>query len=277
MLDIKPIYNTGTITFIESPEKVTLKKIDSTYVKDPEGVIPNGIYKVFKSEKNKQKFLIVFTSVILLGLIIYIALLSSVYLHKVNHFWFVPGTICFLLTLWKFISVLLDTRALSKSVALYRESLLAGSRLTPPFISNLYIKLFKNQARQNWIVIAFMFYGTIFTLLFWWLKDVNWWVFTFKDWIHNITHNPELVGFFLIAILVLTLAFHIYFTVYRKKRIIDIQSFFGNEVISQPEIDEIVRKKNKLYRRIFFISILVILVIPFIVWIIYKKLIKRNK
>ncbi len=276
MLELKPIYNTGTITFIESPEKVTLKKIDSTFIKDPEGVIPNGIYKVFKHEKGRQKFLLIFFGIIMIGLILWLSLLSTVFFKKVHPFWFVPSAVAIILTGWKLISTILDARHLSQSIAIYRESLLAGSRLTPPFISNLYIKLYKSQAKQNWIVIAFLFYGIIFTLLFWWLKDANWWIFTFKDWIHDLTKNPEFVGFLLIVIMIGVLIFHIYFTVYRKKRIIDIQSFFGNEVISQAEIDEIVKNKNKVYRRAFFISVLVVLVLPFIGWIIYKKLIKKN-
>ena len=276
MLDLKPIYNTGTITFIESPEKVTLKKIDSTFVKDPEGVIPNGIYKVFKHEKGRQRFLLIFFGIIALGLLVWTALLSTIYFKQINPFWFAPTGIAIALTIWKLISTILDMKNLNQSIIMYRESLIAGSRLTPPFISNLYIKLYKSQARQNWIVISFLFYGVTFTLLFWWLKDVNWWIFEFKTWILKLTKNPELVGFLLISIMVAVLIFHIYFTVYRKKRIIDIQSFFGNEVISQTEIDEIVRNKNKVYRRAFFISILVILILPFIGWIIYKKLIKKN-
>lgn len=276
MLDIKPIYNTGTITFIDSPEKINLKKIDSSYIKDPEGIIPNGIYKVFKHEKNKQKFLLIFNSILLLGVSIYIVLLSTIYLKTINIFWLVFGAIAFCLISWKFISTILDTFHLKKSIEIYRDSLIAGSRLTPPLISNLYINLYKRQTRQNWIVITFLFYGTLFTLIFWWLKDVNWWIFKFKDWIHNLTKNPDIVGICLISVLLLTIIMHIYFTVYRKKRIIDIQSFFGNEVISQTEINEMISKKSKLYRRAFFISILVILVLPFIGWIIYKKFIKKN-
>lgn len=276
MLEIKPIYNTGTISFVESPEKISLKKIDSSYAKDPEGIIPNGIYKVFKHEKGRQKFLLIFFTLILSGLIIMSALFSTSFFNQINHFWFAPLFVALCLTIWKVISIILDIKHLRQSIAMYRESLLAGSRLTPPFITSIYLKLFKVQAKQNWIVIAFLFYGTFFTLLFWWLKDVNWWIFTFKDWISKLTNNPELVGFISILIMVFVLIFHIYFTIYRKKRIIDIQSFFGNEVISQAEIDEILRQKNKTYRRAFFISILIVFVLPFIIWIIYKKLIKKN-
>lgn len=275
MLDLKPIYNTGTITFIESPEKITLKKIDSTYIRDPKGVIPNGIYKVFKHERSKQKFLICFLSLILIGIAIWIILLSTVYLSKTNPFWFVPSSVSFILVTWKLIFIILDNIHLNRSIDMYRESILANSRLTPPFISNMYLKLFKSQVRQNWIVVVFMFYGIIFTLLFWWLKDVDWWIFHFSVWIKSVVNNPETVGFVLVSILVVTLVMHIYFTIYRKKRIIDIQSFFGNEVISSVEINEIVRSKNKTYSRMFFMSVLIVLVIPFIGWIIYKKLIKK--
>lgn len=86
MLDLKPIYNTGTITFVESPEKITLKKIDSSYVKDPEGVIPNGIYKVFKHEKNKNNFLLCFTSLLTFTSILLIVIFATVLKNIINPF-----------------------------------------------------------------------------------------------------------------------------------------------------------------------------------------------
>jgi Mg2+/citrate symporter len=64
---------------------------------------------------------------------------------------------------------------------------------------------------------------------------------------------------------------HIWFTIFRKKRIIDIQSFFGNEVISQIEIQKTTSDMNKAYRKIFFLSILTILIIPLIIKVIISK------
>ena len=55
-MNLKPIYDTGTITFVDSPKNVVLKKIDSSLVKDPKDVIPNGIYKVFRHEKKNKYF-----------------------------------------------------------------------------------------------------------------------------------------------------------------------------------------------------------------------------
>ena len=108
--------------------------------------------------------------------------------------------------------------------------------------------------------------------MFWWLKDANWWIFEFNIWIKNLTKNPEAVGGIMISILIFTLFLHIYLTIYRKKRIIDIQSFFGNEVISQVEIDNIVAEQNKKYKRLFLLSIIIVLVFPFIIRIIYRKI-----
>ena len=275
MLELKPIYNTGTITFIESPEKMALKKIDSSYIRDPKGIIPNGIYKVFKHEKNKQIFLISFLGSLLLANLIWILLMATMYKEKINNFWYAPAVISLSLILWKLTTVLLNTKQLNVSINLYRESLIEGSRLTPPFVTNTYFNLYRSQTRQNWIVLTILFYGIIFTLLFWWLKDVQWWIFDFSGWIRAIAHNPENIGIVLITILVVTLVMHIYFTIYRKKRIIDIQSFFGNEVISQLEIDDLVKEKNKQYAKIFILSVLITLVFPFFIWIIYKKFIKK--
>lgn len=271
-MNLKPIYDTGTITFIESPKNINLKKIDSSFVKDPKGIIPNGIYKVFRHEKHKHFFLLFLNFSIITSLSIILSLFLTVYKKEIHWFWFCPVLVGLVLSLVKFIYVALDAKHLSASIKMYRESLIAGSKLTPPFISNIYIKLFKKQIRQNWIVIAFIFYGTLITLLFWWLKDVDWWIFHFKNWIKTLTKNPETIGAIMVSILIFVLFLHIYFMIYRKKRIIDIQSFFGNEVISQVEIDAIVNQLNKTYKKMFFISVLVILIFPFMARIIYKKI-----
>ena len=271
-LNLKPIYDTGTVTFVDAPKNITLKKIDASYTKDPKGIIPNGIYKVFRHEKKKQAFLLIFNTIIIAIVTTLFALFVTDWKAQIHWFWNVPLVVVGALAMTKFVFVGLEMRHLVVSVRMYRESLMAGSRLTPPFISSLYLKLFKKQTRQNWVVIAFIFYGTIITLMFWWLKDANWWIFEFNIWIKNLTKNPEAVGGIMISILIFTLFLHIYLTIYRKKRIIDIQSFFGNEVISQVEIDNIVAEQNKKYKRLFLLSIIIVLVFPFIIRIIYRKI-----
>lgn len=76
-MEIKPIYNTGTITFVENPNKISAVKINSVYKKDPKGIIPNGIYKVFKHENSRYIFVFTLCTLLLLSQVIIISLLPT--------------------------------------------------------------------------------------------------------------------------------------------------------------------------------------------------------
>ncbi|MGL5204905.1 MAG: MSC_0882 family membrane protein [Metamycoplasmataceae bacterium] len=269
-MEIKPIYNTGTITFIENPAKINSIKINSNFKQDPKGVIPNGIYKVFKHENSRSIFVFVLASLIFISQIILISLISTIL--NWGWFWYIPTSVVAIASLGKLIYSLIEYRGLRHSINVYRDDLSSGLKTTPPFISNIYIKLYKKQVTHNWITIATLFYGTIAVLIFWWLKDVSWWIFDFKLWISQLGPQPDNLAIYIVIGLIGVMSIHIWFTVFRKKRIVDIQSFFGNEVISQIEIQKIVYDMNKAYRKIFFLSILIILIIPIIIKIVFDKI-----
>ncbi|MGL4183897.1 MAG: MSC_0882 family membrane protein [Metamycoplasmataceae bacterium] len=269
MNDIKPIYNSGTISFVQNPDTVLAKKIASNFIKDSEGLIPNGIYKVFKLEQNKQIFCFILYFILFASQIIFISLLATILSNYSWLFYVLTGIAAIIFGLL-FIFNMIDYLSLKKSITAYRASIRIGSKITPPFISNLYLKLNLKQVTSNWITIAALFYGSISLIIFWWLKDVNWWIFEFDVWIRNLGPKPELIAYIVLGILGGILSFYIFITIFRKKRIIDIQAFFGNEVISQLEINKMVQERNKAYRRIFIISILVILVFPIIVKLVLK-------
>ncbi|MGL4343029.1 MAG: MSC_0882 family membrane protein [Metamycoplasmataceae bacterium] len=275
MLDIKPIYNSGTITFVQTPEQVHLKNLETLVIKDPKGIIPNGIYKVFEYEKRRQIATMIFSFILIILQIILISLLVTVF-SNYSWVWYIPLTLFLVIFGLKFVMTSLDFFSLKKSVTTYRENLLNDSRTTPPFISKLYLKLHFQQVNHNWITIFALFYGSIALLVFWWLKDASWWIFEFSKWINDLGPSPQTIGFITLSILIFILFVYIYLTIFRKKRIIDIQSFFGNEVISQLEIDKMVRERNKTFRRFFFLSILTILVLPIIIKIILKYVRKKG-
>lgn len=269
MLEIKPIYNSGTISFVAQPSLDLETKIKSKILKDPKGIIPNGIYKVFEYEKRRQ----IITSIICGLLSIAFMILLSLLIAKVlDYHWitYVPLIFFLALAMTKMILTLIELSSLKKSISFYRESLARNSRTTPPFISKLYIKLNLQQVSHNWFAIFSLFYGTIVLIIFWWLKDVNWWIFDFKKWINDLGPDPMLICYLSFAILVSIMIIFILLTIFRKKRIIDIQAFFGNEVISQVEIEKMAIERNKALRKIFFFSILFILILPIIIRIIWK-------
>ena len=269
----------------ETLQTKALSTKDKSRLKDPQGIIPNGIYKVFSLEKSVKLASIITSLIIFLISGILIALFAtspSLFINTANNEkikwgWYIIPSIAIVLTFYLMTIELIELIGISRSVIAYRDSIKLGAISTPPFITLLYRKLILKQVRRTWLVVAIIFYVGIFTLIFWGLKDVKWKHLDFKKWIHNSFPNPELVIYILCAIMAAVLALHISFTIFRKKRTVDIQSFFGNEVMDYNELQEKKSKAHKFYAKIFLISILLILVLPFIIYIILKKTVWRGK
>lgn len=272
-MEIKPLYDTSTIKFV-NPVAVAPKKLESKTSTDPNGVIPNGIYKVINWEKKRQLITLVLSGLISLASIIMIVLYFTVFSSS----WIslvIPSVIV-LFSIYKLMITLGEKKYLSKSIQRYTEDLVIGISDTPPFISRLYMSLNKKQVRHNWITFTLMFYGGLFTLILWWLKDTSWWIFDFSKWIHGLFSNPELMVILFTVSLAIVIVLYIVLTIQRKKRILEIDSYFGSQMMSQSELETMKRDMNKTYRRLFIISVMVILIIPFVVrWVL--KFIRGRK
>ena len=281
-------FNTETVAnrlAYETLQTKALSTKDKNRLKDPQGIIPNGIYKVFSLEKSVKLASIISSLIIFIISAIFIILFitsPSLFINTTNNEkikwgWYIIPSIAIVLTFYLMTIELIELIGISRSVVAYRDSIKLGAISTPPFITLLYRKLILKQVRRTWLVVAIIFYVGIFTLIFWGLKDVKWKHLDFKKWIHNSFPNPELVIYILCGIMAAVLALHISFTIFRKKRTVDIQSFFGNEVMDYNELQEKKSKTHKFYAKIFLISILLILVLPFIIYIILKKTVWRGK
>lgn len=281
-------FNTETVAnrlAYETLQTKALSTKDKNRLKDPQGIIPNGIYKVFSLEKSVKLASIISSLIIFIISAIFITLFitsPSLFINianneKIKWGWYIIPSIAIVLTFYLMTIELIELIGISRSVVAYRDSIKLGAISTPPFITLLYRKLILKQVRRTWLVVAIIFYVGIFTLIFWGLKDVKWKHLDFKKWIHNSFPNPELVIYILCGIMATVLALHISFTIFRKKRTVDIQSFFGNEVMDYNELQEKKSKAHKFYAKIFLISILLILVLPFIIYIILKKTVWRGK
>ncbi len=281
-------FNTETVAnrlAYETLQTKALSTKDKNRLKDPQGIIPNGIYKVFSLEKSVKLASIISSLIIFIISAIFITLFitsPSLFINTTNNEkikwgWYIIPSIAIVLTFYLMTTELIELIGISRSVVAYRDSIKLGAISTPPFITLLYRKLILKQVRRTWLVVAIIFYVGIFTLIFWGLKDVKWKHLDFKKWIHNSFPNPELVIYILCGIMAAVLALHISFTIFRKKRTVDIQSFFGNEVMDYNELQEKKSKAHKFYAKIFLISILLILVLPFIIYIILKKTVWRGK
>lgn len=276
---------TNNMSDIEIKTKSISSKIRKTL--DPEGIIPNGIYKVFRSEKNIKSFnLIIFSLTLIASLTL--SLLFAFYPTLFSNFltegvtkipwgWYIAPVLFGVISLVLLIMDAIELNGIKKSVEYYREQLSEGITFTPPFVISLYEKLMRKQVRRTWLVVAILFYVGLFTLIFWALKDVEWKVLDFKKWIHDTFSNPDLVIYILCGIMLMVLFLFIIGTIHRKKRMVDIQMFFGNEVMNYTELSKERSAAHKFWAKVFFLSILILLVIPIIILLIVKKIVKRGK
>ncbi|WP_412031519.1 MSC_0882 family membrane protein [Metamycoplasma buccale] len=252
-------------------------------LKDPQGIIPNGIYKVFSLEKNLKIFMLSITSVIFLFsfitcfLFAYTPSLFKVDASKVTWAWYIGPVLIMGISLFIFIIDLLDFLGINKSIVVYRTSIQQGAITTPPFIALLYRKLMMKQVRRTWLIVSILFYVGLFTLIFWGLQDQKWGKLDFKKWIHNSFPNPNVVVYLLCIVMIVSVALFIANTIFRKKRMVDIESFFGTEVMNYNDLQDKKSKAHRFYAKIFFISILVLLILPFVIYIVLKKTIWKGK
>jgi len=61
----------------------------------------------------------------------------------------------------------------------------------------------------------------------------------------------------------------------RKRRLLEIDSYFGEQIMPQTDIDSIKTTENKMFRRLFIISLMVFLIIPIVIKIVNRILRKK--
>lgn len=269
-MEIKPMFDQTIKMNIQS---ISLDKV-SHKRKEEDNSIPNGIYRVIRWERIRQWVTTGINISIILGMII----LISIYASQDNVKWsaYIIPVVTLLLSVWKLFITLIEKSSLNNDVIRYREDLKHNLTSTPPFIARMYRSLYIKQVSHNWLTIFIMFYGGIATLLLWWLKDVSWWIFDFKTWIQDLFESPTTMAWIFTITLIAVAVIHIIFAIQRKKRIVDIDSYFGQSLESPGNIIAIKSEKNKAYRRIFIFSLMILLVIPVVVRFILRRLGRRR-
>ncbi|BAP39484.1 MSC_0882 family membrane protein [Metamycoplasma canadense] len=253
---------------------------------DPYGVIPNGIFKVFVAEKRIKKFNILFFITIFfvsLTTSLLFAFAPSLFQKflkdgqtKIVWGWYIIPSILGVLSFIALIFDAIELNGIRRSVEYYREQINQGISFTPPFVINLYEKLMRKQVRRTWLVVAIIFYLGLFTLTFWGLKDKKWGALDFNKWIHSSFSNPDLIVYVLCCIILGVLVLFIIGSISRKKRMVDIQMFFGNEVMNYNELAKERSNAHKYWSKVFFISVLVSLVLPIIILLIVKRIVRKK-
>lgn len=270
-MELKPLYATGNIKIVPGIKEV---KLESKIVRDPSSIIPSGIYKVIHWEKWRQRFVSLINLIALITSIIMMALYSTIL--PVSWVGFVLPIIVVIISSIKLTSTISEMMWLKNSVDHYKQDIKIGLTSTPPFIAKLYFKLHKKQVASNWATIFILFYVGLLTLILWGLKDVSWWIFQFDVWIKDVFYSPTVMEYLFAAIMISSVLIQITLTIQRKKRIDEIESYFGGSLTSPTDIYNMKTERNKFYRRIFVASIMVLLIIPVLIRWILRLLVRKR-
>ncbi|UWD34243.1 MSC_0882 family membrane protein [Mesomycoplasma molare] len=284
----KPLNNTDTVNFANiKKEQINLQDINSAKVyKDPEQIIPTGVYKIFARESKILKIFLIFYLFIFLVSASLIALIYTNTLKTIGFVktdfewsWLIIPILIASYSIFKFIIKFLDFSSMKKSEKLYRNELTINPQALPTSIANLYKRLTKQQIHHNWFLIFTFFYIGLFALAVWYFSDKVYLngLLNFEKWIQLMTPNPEFLSIILGLSLLGNLVIWTLLTISRKKRLNDIQDYFGYQIVKDTEIDAIKIKMNKGYLKLFVLTILVLLVIPIIVLLLVKKFILKRK
>ncbi|RMA79101.1 hypothetical protein JN00_0152 [Metamycoplasma subdolum] len=270
----KPIF--GKQRDDETIETRALSKVNRKML-DPEGVIPNGVYRLFRLEKRIKLSMLLLNLIFAFSCLIICILFAAfpkLFVkgeQKILWTWYIVPVALGIITFTIFTIETIELLGINNQIKTYRDSIRIGQISTPAFIPKLYLKLIMKQVRRTWLLVAILFYVGLFTLIFWALQDATWGALKWKEWIHKSFPNPNNVVYILCAVMASAIILFIVGTILRKKRLTDIQSFFSNEVIDYNQLQVQKSNAHKFWAKVFFISILVLLVIPFIIYIIVKK------
>lgn len=270
-MEIKPLNDSATIKFSIAETSVKSLQAPVKEKTDKEGIIPNSIYKVIRWEIFRQRFTLVFSSLIFLAMGIMISLYASKAINAGWASYIIPVTIA-TLSLLKLLLTLQEFAWLRKAVRQYKDDLRVnlGVSSTPHFVSKIYIGLHRKQIAHNWLTFTLLFYGGILTVLLWLLKDVSWWIFEFDKWIHSLFSNPDLMSWLFTAALIIIVVAHIVFMIQRRARILDIDAYYGHSITPESETSIIKQERNKFYRRLFITSVIIVLIIPLVIKLILR-------
>lgn len=269
---INPLYDEGTITFTPSNTRKEISR--QKYIADPLRVIPNGIYKVIKWEVIRLIIAMIISVTVLITSSTFILVYA---LHsKPSWLAYVIPTITGIVSLYKTLDAILSYRYTKVSIKKYREDVKIGISYAPVFIQKMYKNLYANQVKHNWITFFIIFWLGLATLLLWWLKDFNWWILDFASLVRMMFTNPDMMVWIFTSVIIATTVIQLVYMIQRKKKILEIDAYFGEQLEPPSRIEEMKLQLNKSWRRFFFWSVIIVLVIPFITLLFIRAIRKRR-
>lgn len=264
-------------TFEENIEKI--KKYQQSNSNDYN---KKDIEKIYKGQLAINSFWLLLTTILFLSSVTAVLIfLFSNFFEKVEWTWYIIPAVVGIVSLIKMIIAAIEKSAITKGMKSYINSLKFGEKILPNFLFKYYKQLVLKQISHIWVTIFVLFYGSLFTGLLYSLKDVvvefAGITINFKQMILTFIPNTNLFFIVAISFMAIFLSITIFFWIWRKKKILDVENIIGIEASVKTDIQNIKRSRNKSWIKLFIFSIFVISVLPIIILLILKRFIAGRK
>lgn len=225
-----------------------------------------------KTEKKWKTFSMLTSVLFILSMIIIIISFSTNILPISNYGFYAFPSLIILFFLYVLFNSLIERKSLNKLIEnlTFKNDIVSDS-----LIDDFYIKLQKKQVNSVWFCIFYVFYLGAFTLIFWGIQNQNWFdgFLNFQLWINSSfpePFTPYWATIFFTSTIISIILITVSGTLIRRNSSINFLTYFGEGIVKIEVVNEIKKSRNKLYAKIFFFSILAILIIPLIFYFVVK-------
>ncbi|WBP84036.1 MSC_0882 family membrane protein [Mycoplasmopsis edwardii] len=270
---------------------------------DPQKQLNPQTYTIIRKERNVRVISAIFWGLIVLGSII--GMLTNFLWYFINEKSNGIVTYYILLAFPLLISFMFMTKSLikvsgwSKVRNNFRTNYLQADASSSSMFVDIYQALVLKGLRLTWGLVFFLTYFGLFNIIILALKDQIWeigsnfdgnttsngfnvhFLIDFSKWFKTAFGNVNLLLIIDLCVILGVIALYVLVILYDKKRIQDIQANFGtgeNAIAVKKLVEERRRAENKAWIKTYIIIFVIVVLIPLvlILFLIYKKFIRRK-
>ncbi|QSF13749.1 MSC_0882 family membrane protein [Mycoplasma sp. Mirounga ES2805-ORL] len=296
MRKYRPIVNTGAIEIVQNNHEFGFSNTSAKVYRDPKNQISPRAYKVVRSEKILKLTLMLIHYIIMflaigMFLITYAPKITSykILFDKVyNGYLFLFATVAFIAFCFG-TKNLIEKAQWAKTIQRYRDAISIGDYASSNTFHNAYRKIVLKDVNLTWGLIFILTYQGIITAIIYGLYVSGSWDLTTKvleihfnwpAWLDGSFKNT--VAFCIISgsiMIGLIIAFSV-IILFDKKRLGDIDEFFGEKSIEiHDQIEKAKKERNKMWLRIYVVLVVLTILLPIAIFLValWRSIRKKKK
>lgn len=293
----RPIQNLNTIEIVKSNHDLGLAQSNRRVYQDPKHQFSPRIYKVIRGEKIlKITALSISFSIMIFSIILFILTWFKVGPFNTGGEKPLIGYLVLFGTLGFFSMIQgaknsIENLKWTHTVQRYRDAVSAGDYTSSTTFHIVYRKIILKDINLLWILIFILTYLGIITLIIFGLYQSGTWMagsrdghffieLPWREWLDNGFKNTRLFCLISVIIMASLIVAYSVIKVFDKKRLADISDFLGERSVEiQEQIETAKKDRNKMWARIYIISVVLTILLPIalVLILIWRGILRKKK